>query len=97
MPKHKAVQDTPKPVNHEELRALVDHLSTLFAAYDVRLAACEAALPVDPSVKEAADAMVVLRNGPGSVVRSLTLVDDEPRGTIMDRAPVVDTLGDPDE
>lgn len=61
-------QDDQKLVNHAELRVLVEHISTLIAAHGVRLLACEAALPVDPSVKAEADAFVAANNRPGLVL-----------------------------
>lgn len=48
-------------LTHEQLRVLVDHISTLLSALDVRLQACEAALPVDPQVKTDADAFLAAK------------------------------------
>lgn len=63
--KTKAVTDPAKrDVTHAELRVLVDHMATLIAALEVRVSECERSLPVDPEVKEAADAYVA-RNRPG--------------------------------
>lgn len=61
-------EDGDKLVTHAELRVLVEHISTLIAALDVRVGACESALPVDPAVKAEALAFVDANNRPGLVL-----------------------------
>lgn len=66
MTRTKSIKTTSQQVvTHQELQALMSHVGTLMAAYDVRLQACEAALPVDPQVKADADEFVRSRNHPG--------------------------------
>lgn len=79
MPRAKSVTPEKRLVNHEELRALVTHISAINAALEVRLAECERVLAVNPEVGEsAADFLARIRKDAAPVVRALTLGDDTP-------------------
>lgn len=84
MPKTRTITDPAKrDVTHAELRALVDHMATLIAALEVRVSECERSLPVDPEVRETADAFVAANNRPG-----LALVAHDSTGTDETAEPV---------
>ena len=59
MPRSKAITEPQQRlVNHEELRALVAHISALISALTVRVDECERVLAVDPEVGELAAAFL---------------------------------------